>query len=207
MYSGGSTMKNFNEAIADRRTVYAFSKESPVSDDKIKDLVEHAVKHSPSAFNSQSGKVVLLFGKEHDKLWDITLEALRKVVPADSFAPTEEKIASFKAGHGTVLFFDDNGIVEYLQKEYSLYKDNFPVWAQQSSGMLQLIVWTALENEGLGASLQHYSELIEAEVKKAWNVPESYKLIAQMPFGKPTAAPGEKAFTPLEDRISVFGIE
>lgn len=198
-------MNGFNEAVAERRTVYALSNESPVSDDRIKELVEHAVKHSPSAFNSQSGKVILLFGKDHIKLWDIALEALRKIVPAESFASTEEKINSFKAGHGTVLYFDDNSIVEYLQKEFALYKDNFPVWAQQSSGMLQFVVWTALEAEGLGASLQHYGELIEAEVKKEWNVPDSYKLIAQMPFGKPVAAPGEKTFVPLEDRFQVFG--
>lgn len=198
-------MKSFYEAIADRRTIYAISKESPISDEKIKELVEHAVKYSPSAFNSQSGKVVLLFGKDHDKLWDIALEALRKVVPAESFASTEEKIASFKAGHGTVLYFDDNSIVEYLQKEYSLYKDNFPVWAQQSSGMLQLVVWAGLEAEGLGASLQHYNELIEEEVKKEWNIPAPYKLIGQMPFGKPAAEPGEKSFVSLEERFKVFG--
>lgn len=198
-------MKSFFEAIKDRRSIYAISKESPVSDDKIKEVVEEAVKYAPSAFNSQSGKVVLLFGEEHDKLWDITLEALRKIVPAESFAPTQEKIASFKAGHGTVLFFDDNGIVEYLQKEYSLYKDNFPVWAQQSNGMLQLVVWAGLEAEGLGASLQHYNELIEEAVKKEWNIPASYKLIGQMPFGKPTAAPGEKSFVPLEERLKVYG--
>lgn len=198
-------MKSFFESIKDRRSIYAISKESPVSDDKIKEIVEEAVKYAPSAFNSQSGKIVLLFGEEHDKLWDITLEALRKIVPAESFAPTQEKIASFKAGHGTVLFFDDNGIVEYLQKEYSLYKDNFPVWAQQSNGMLQLVVWAGLEAEGLGASLQHYNELIEEAVKKEWNIPASYKLIGQMPFGKPTAAPGEKSFVPLEERLNVYG--
>ncbi|SHO53005.1 nitroreductase family protein [Anaerocolumna xylanovorans] len=198
-------MKSFFEAIKDRRTVYAISKESPVSDERIKEIVEEAVKYSPSAFNSQSGKVVLLFGKEHDKLWDIALESLRKIVPAESFASTQEKIDSFKAGHGTVLFFDDNGIVEYLQKEYSLYKDNFPVWAQQSNGMLQLVVWAGLETEGLGASLQHYNELIEEAVKKEWDIPASYKLIGQMPFGKPTAAPGEKSFVPLEERLKVYG--
>lgn len=198
-------MKNFLEAIEERRTIYAISKESPISDDRIKEIVALAVKHSPSAFNSQSSKAVLLLGSEHDKLWDIALEALRKVVPAESFAPTEEKIASFKAGHGTILYFDDNSIVEYLQKEYSLYKDNFPVWAQQSNGMLQLVVWTALDAEGLGASLQHYNELIEEAVKKEWNIPASYKLIGQMPFGKPAAAPGEKSFVPLEDRFKVFG--
>ena len=30
--------------------------------------------------------------------------------------------------------------------------------------MLQLVVWTALEAEGLGATLQHYNPLIDDEV-------------------------------------------
>lgn len=30
----------------------------------------------------------------------------------------------------------------------------FPVWSLHQTGMLQYIVWTALEKEGLGASLQ-----------------------------------------------------
>ena len=30
----------------------------------------------------------------------------------------------------------------------------FPAWSLHQSGMLQYIVWTALEKEGLGASLQ-----------------------------------------------------
>lgn len=53
--------------------------------------------------------------------------------------------------------------------------------------MLQLFVWTALENEGLDASLQHYNPIIDEEVKKQWNIPESWKLIVQMPFGKPAS--------------------
>lgn len=60
--------------------------------------------------------------------------------------------------------------------------------------MHQFVIWTALEIEGFGASLQHYDELIETDVKKEWSVPENWKLIAQMPFGKPTEKPGEKEF-------------
>jgi predicted oxidoreductase (fatty acid repression mutant protein) len=148
--------------------------------------------------------VVLLLGNHHDRLWDIVKDALRKLVPADKFGSTEEKINSFKAGYATVLFFEDMSVVEELQKQFTLYKDNFPVWSLQSSGMHQFVIWTALEEEGLGASLQHYNEVIEADVKKEWNIPDSWKLLAQMPFGKPTAAPGEKEFLPLEDRVKVF---
>ncbi|WP_291578208.1 nitroreductase family protein [Clostridium sp. UBA6640] len=196
--------KEFLTAIEDRRTFYGISKEAVVSDDRIKEVIEHAVKHTPSAFNSQSARVVLLLGEHHDKLWDITKEALRKIVPADKFGTTEEKINSFKSGYGTVLFFEDNSVVESLQQQFAAYKDNFPIWSQQSSGMHQFAIWTALEIEGFGASLQHYTELIENDVKKEWNIPESWKQIAQMPFGKPTAEPSEKEFQPLEERIKIF---
>jgi len=197
--------KDFYAAVADRRTYYGISKESLVSDERIKEIIEHTVKHTPSAFNSQSARIVLLLRNHHDKLWDITKEALRRIVPPDQFSSTEDKINSFRNGYGTILFFEDNTVIQSLQKQFELYKDNFPVWSQHSSGMHQFVLWTALEIEGFGASLQHYNELIEDEVKKEWGIPENWKLIAQMPFGKPTANPGEKEFQPLENRIKVFG--
>lgn len=196
--------KNFYNAVADRRSFYAISKETTISDDKIKEIIEHAVKHTPSAFNSQSARIVLLLGEHHNKMWDITKEALRKIVPEEQFSSTEDKIKSFRSGYGTVLFFEDNSIIESLQKQFALYKDNFPVWSQQSSGMHQFVVWTSLEIEGLGASLQHYNELIEADIKKEWNIPSNWRLVAQMPFGKPTSDPGEKQYQPLEERVKVF---
>jgi len=196
--------KDFYTAVAERRSFYAISKDKVTTDEVIKEVIEQAVKNTPSAFNSQSARVVLLIGKHHDKLWDITKEALRKIVPVDQFGATEDKINSFGNGYGTVLFFEDNSVIEDLQSKFALYKDNFPGFSLQSSGMHQYVVWTALEMEGFGASLQHYNELIEGDVKKEWSLPESWKLISQMPFGKPTALPDEKQFQPLEDRIKIF---
>ncbi|WP_047152972.1 nitroreductase family protein [Aneurinibacillus tyrosinisolvens] len=196
--------KDFRTAVEGRRTIYGLNKETVLSDERIQEIVNHAVKYTPSAFNSQSARVVVLLGEQHDKLWDITKETLRKIVPEEQFAPTEERMNAFRSGYGTILFFEDSSVVENLQRDFALYKDNFPVWSQQSSGMLQYVVWTSLEIEGFGASLQHYNPLIDDEVKKEWNVPAEWKLIAQMPFGKPTAPAGEKAFQPLEDRVKVF---
>lgn len=196
--------KNFYEAIKERRSIYAISKESPISDERIQEIVEDIVKHVPSAFNSQTTRTVILLGEYHDKLWDITMEALRKIVPANNFASTEAKINSFKSGHGTVLFFEDFALVEALQQQFELYKDNFPVWALQTSGMMQFSVWTAFATEGLGASLQHYTELIDEQVKKEFNIPESWKMLAQMPFGKIVKGAGEKEFNPIEDRVKVL---
>lgn len=194
----------FQEAIEKRRSYYQITKSTPISDERIRELVEHAVKHTPSAFNSQSGRVVVLLKEHHDKLWQITRESLRAIVPEDQFQATDDKIQSFQDGYGTVLFFEDQSIVEGLQNQFPTYKDNFPVWSQQSNGMLQLVVWTVLEAEGLGASLQHYGELIHSQVKEAWGIPSSWKLIAQMPFGSIVGQPAEKVFAPVQDRVRIF---
>lgn len=61
-----------------------------------------------------------------------------------------------------------------------------------------------LEDAGLGASLQHYGNLIEAEVARNWKLNPEWKLIAQMPFGGITAEPGPKEFQPIEERVFVF---
>ena len=196
--------KNFNQVMENRRSIYAIGKEALVSAEEIQNIVEHAVKHVPSAFNSQSGRVVVLLGEHHDKLWSIARENLRKIVPEENFASTDEKISSFQNGFGSILFFEDQGIVEGLQEQFVLYKDNFPVWSLQSSGMLQFTIWATLEEAGLGASLQHYNPLIDNQVKSQWDIPQNWKLLAQMPFGNPLAAAGEKEFTPLEGRVKVF---
>jgi predicted oxidoreductase (fatty acid repression mutant protein) len=197
-------MSNFLEAIKNRRSYYGISKEKVVSDEKIQEIINHAVLHTPSAFNSQSTRVVVLLNEQHDKVWDITAKELSKIVPAENFSSTEDKLNTFKAGYGTILFFEDQEIVEGLQKAFSLYADNFPIWSGHTSAMHQLVIWTALEEVGFGASLQHYNPLIDEAVQAEWNIPSTWKLIAQMPFGKPTTQPGEKEFKPLEDRVKVY---
>src|SRR5690554_462576 len=147
-------MKDFRKMVEDRRSYYSIDKKSPISDKQIQEIVEHAVKYVPSPFNSQSGRVVLLLGENHDKLWEITRETLRKIVPADNFGPTDEKINSFKNGYGTILYFEDQEVVEGLQKQFPLYEETFPVWSVQASAMLQYTIWVAIEEAGLGASLQ-----------------------------------------------------
>lgn len=79
-------------------------------------------------------------------------------------------------------------------------------WSEISNLKLTLIqVWTALQSEGFGANLQHYSPLIDEQIAKTWNIPASWKLDAQLVFGTPNSEPGEKAFAPIEDRYKVFG--
>ncbi|NGP45623.1 nitroreductase family protein [Bacillaceae bacterium SIJ1] len=197
---------NFYDALENRRSHYALSKETTISNTRIEEIVQHAVKHVPSAFNSQSTRVVILFAKDHDTLWDMTTDALKGVVGEEAdFSGTQQKMDAFKGAYGTILFFEDQDVVRGLQEQFPLYADNFPIWSIQTSGMHQLAVWTGLATEGLGASLQHYNPIIDELVAEKWNIPNTWKLYAQMPFGKPTSDAGPKEFKPLDDRIKVHG--
>ena len=151
----------WDDVIEKRRSIYDLGKKEVIPQDKLVNLVKHKVMHCPSAFNSQSARVVVLLGEAHLKLWGMVYNALREIVPANKFAPTEAKIKSFANGYATILFFEDTSVVTALEKKYPAYAQNFPIWVQQSNGMLQYMVWTAIEAKGAGASLQHYNELIE----------------------------------------------
>jgi len=197
-------MRCFQEAVTNRRTNYALGKNIDVLPSQIIAVVEKMTKEVPSSFNMQSARVVVALNDNHNKIWQITKDTLRGIVPADKFAPTEAKIDSFAAAYGTVLFFDETATVKKMQEDYALYADNFPIWAQQSNGMLQFAIWTALTNMGLGANLQHYNPLIDEKIKALFAVPASWKLIAQMPFGQPLKAPEPIEKMAINERVKIF---
>lgn len=193
------------DLLKKRRTQYALGKTLPLPRAEVETLIREAIRHSPSSFNSQSSRAVILFGAESDKLWNITRETLRKIVPAEAFAPTNQKMDAFAAGAGTVLFFEDADTIASLQQNFPLYADNFPIFSEHSAGMAQLAVWTTLANVGIGASLQHYSPLIDEEVTKTWGLPASWKMRAQMPFGSNEAPFNDKTFIDDAVRFRTFG--
>jgi len=201
-----SNLKNLQQLAEKRRSIYALSDQLPVSNDEVVKLVEHAVLHTPSAFNSQSARIVVLFGDDHKKLWDITEETLKVIVNDDEkFQGTKDKIAGFSTGAGTVLFFEDKGVVRNMQEAAPLYADKFPIWSYQTSAMHQYVIWTALASIDIGANLQHYNPVIDQKVADAWNIAEDWELNAQMVFGAIEQPAGDKAFQPVEERMKVFG--
>lgn len=196
---------SFKEAVKNRRSLYGISDRSPVSDEQIKEMIEFTLTYVPSAFNSQSTRIVVLLHDHHKKLWEITKGILRKIVPGEAYNATEEKIdRSFASGYGTLLFYEDWSIIENLQRAYPAYKDNFPRWAEQASAMHQFVAWTLLEEAGLGASLQHYNPLIDEALVEGWGIDRNWKLIAQMPFGTPIQPAGPKEVDALDKRVLVF---
>jgi len=45
---------------------------------------------------------------------------------------------------------------------------------------------------------------VNEPVQKEWNIPISWKLVAQMPFGDPIQATGPKDVQPIQDRVKLF---
>lgn len=188
-----------------RRSQYALGKNLPIPEAEVDALIRQTIRQAPSSFNSQSSRAVILFGAASEKLWkNITKEILRPMVPADAFASTDAKMDSFAAGAGTVLFYEDQDVIKSLQEKFPLYAANFPSFSEHSTGMAQFAVWTALAEVGIGASLQHYAPLIDAEVASTWDIPASWKLRAQMPFGSNEKPFGEKSFVADESRFKTI---
>lgn len=182
------------DTLKQRRTYYNLNKTLPVSNDEVKKVVEEITKLVPDAFNMKSARVIVVSDKKQDELWDRIYDAFEGKVP-------REKINGFKAAAGTILYFYDTEVVEALQKQFPLYADNFPVWANQANGMLQINIWTGLRELGIGANLQHYNPVIDSLVQEMFEVPKSWKLIAQMPFGGIVTEPDPKEKENIADRV------
>lgn len=201
-----SNLHTLQQHAETRRSIYGLNNQLPIAKEEIVKLVEHAILHTPSAFNSQSTRIVVLFGAEHEKLWQITEDTLRGIVNDDEkFASTQQKLEGFKAGAGTILFFEDQSVVKGLQESFALYADKFPDWSEHTSGMHQYVIWTALASLGLGANLQHYNPVIDEQVARTWNIDADWTLVAQMVFGNIQQPAGDKSFEPIEKRLKVFG--
>jgi hypothetical protein len=192
-----NTKTSILDSLAARRSVYRLGRALPVSEEEIVQTVTRAAELVPDAFNMRSQRVAVVFGARQDALWDAVYGAFGGKVAL-------EKIDGFKAAAGTVLYYTDRATVEALQAQYALYAANFPVWAAQANGMLQLAVWSALRDLGLGANLQHYNPVIDGAVRELLGVPESWQLVAQMPFGSIAEPAGPKDGEDIAKRVLVF---
>lgn len=195
---------SFIEEIKKRRSIYAIGRNLSQTPEQLNEVIQTATKYAPSSFNSQSSRVVVLFGEAHETFWNIVRETLRNIVPADKFEPTNNKMNSFAAGTGTVLFYEDQDVIKNLQENFALYAENFPVWSEHASAIAQFAVWTALSEVNVGGSLQHYNPIADEAVAKEFDIPASWKLRAQLVFGSIEAPAGEKTFIEDEVRFKTF---
>lgn len=188
----------FIKQLYARRTIYALSKNDfPISDETVVKVVQDVIAATPSSFNNQTNRAIVLFGASHDKLWsDFAYNGLKGILPEEQFASTAEKLKGFAAAYGTVLFFEDTHIIREFEEKFAIFAPNFVPWAEQSAGAAQINTWTALEAENVGANLQHYNEIVREKVEAEFDVPSSWKLSAQLVFGTKVGEPYEKQTLP-----------
>ena len=181
--------QNILELFAKRHSFYELNNVVPFSDKEIIHLIEENLTLYPSPFNSQSSRIVLLLGERHLKLWDLVLQTLIPLTPENKISALSEKISKFSQAYGTILFYIDKNIVQSLKDKFPLYAANFDNWSYQASAILQFMIWTTLANASIGANLQHYSPVIDNDVKATFDIPDNWELVAQMPLGGIVSTP------------------
>lgn len=192
------------DSLNRRRSVYALSSILPISENCFIDTIESCVLHCPTPFNVQSARVAILFDKKHQLLWDTIWEKLKKLVNNQQSSAVHKKIDGFKRANGTILFFEDKKSLAALKKQFPPYAKNMRIWTQQANGILQYMIWQTLAENDVGASLQHYNELIEEEVHSLFDLPKNWELVAEMPFGAIESEPAAKSFLPIDERLKIL---
>ncbi|KAL3471418.1 Nitroreductase-like protein [Aspergillus californicus] len=175
--------------IHQRRTYYSLSNQSPVTDERIREVVERGLLDSPSSLNGRTSRAVVLLGVEHQKLWDIALQVLKATFPAVIWPKYEQKLNDRKAAYGTILLYEDRTALHGLQTKVPMFAAHIDQFSEHNHAILAFDLWTALELEGFGANLQHFNPWIDVAVAAHWNIPAVWSLKAQLVFRNPTAEP------------------
>lgn len=178
----------FLKSIATRRTIYALKPELPsaLSIADVQKTIQAIIKDTPTAFNSGVNHAVILTGATHKSVWGSVTDAIEAEAGKKRPASVRDE------AYGSVIFFTDDKITEGLQEGFPAFASAFPDFAAHANGAAQMFAWTALEEDGLGAHLQHYNGYVKAAL--AGKVPEHWTVQAQLCFGTPAAPAGEKTF-------------
>lgn len=197
-------MSTFVELVEKRRSIYALGTDSKYSKKEITDRIREVVKQVPSAFNSQTTRVVVLFDEANTKFWNHIYDVQKDVLKGEIWDMMSGIMTGAKDGIGTVLFFEDMDAV----KEMPAQGVREEAYKQNNNANAQYAVWLALAEMDLGASLQHfnvgYEQGFDKVTKEMFNLPESYEMLAQMPFGSVEQQAGEKEHIDVDVQVKVF---
>ncbi|WP_428910585.1 nitroreductase family protein [Niallia sp. Krafla_26] len=197
-------MSTFVELVEKRRSVYVLGTDSQYSKKEITDRIREVVKQVPTAFNSQTTRVVVLFDEANNKFWDHIYDVQKDILEGDMWDLMSGVMTGAKNGIGTVLFFEDLDAAKKMPTQGTRTE----AYKQNNNANAQYAVWLALAEIGLGASLQHfnigYEQGFDKATREMFNLPETYEMIAQMPFGSVEQEIGEKEHIDADVQVKVF---
>lgn len=67
-------MSTFTELVKNRRSQYVIGNNTDLTNEEIAETLTQIVKDVPTASNSQTTRLAIVFGEENVKLWDHILE-------------------------------------------------------------------------------------------------------------------------------------
>ena len=173
----------FIDEMKKRRSHYELSNRVSISPEYLTQLIKDAARCCPSALNSQSARIVILLDDSHAQFWQMVKDVQYYAVAETIRESVGHKINRCATAFGTVLFFEDQDVIQNLQKRKPLQADELQLWSEQTSGMVQYAVWTAIVSTGLGASIHHYNPSINLATTEQLQLPKNWHLKAQLVFG------------------------
>ncbi|KAL4802416.1 Nitroreductase-like protein [Aspergillus unguis] len=204
------TTDQWLEAAAYRRSVRALGGTSKVSDERVHEIVSKVLSFAPSSYNTQPVRISLAFGEKHKELWSIILneaEPILKSINPGLWQKLGPMFEGHKAAYGSVLFWESGQTTKEAAETHKATGHMFGEWGEHTQGIHQILVWTALELEGVGANLQHMNAIppVEAAIKKFAGVPEDYKLKANLNYGDEQAArPEAPEKLPIDKTLTIL---
>lgn len=197
-------MSTLVDLVKKRRSIYTLGKNSQYSQKEIEDRIREVAKHLPSAFNVQSTRVVVLFDEANTKFWDHIYDVQKDVLEGGMKDWMTGVVNGAKSGIGTVLFFEEKDAV----KQMPANGERQEAYKQNNNAIAQYAIWLALTEMDLGANLQHfnigYEQGFDKGTRELFNLPDSYEMIAQLPFGSIEQEPGEKERIDTNEQVKVF---
>lgn len=198
-------MSPFTELVRSRRTRYAIGNNTEITKEDIVARLRAVAKEVPTAFNSQTSRLVVVFGEDNEKLWGHILDVQKDVMQGEMWEMMSGVMQGAKGAVGTVLFFEDLDAVAAMPVQGARGE----AYKQNNNANLQYATWLALTELGLGASLQHmnvgHTEGFDKSILEMFNLPANYEMIAQMPFGSIEGEAYPKEYIEDEVRVQVIG--
>ena len=112
-----SVVGTYLKTLTARRTIYALKPELPgeITIKDIQSVVQTIIKETPTAFNSQPNRAIILTGEAHRKVWGQVADAIES--PDGKRRPASARDEAF----GSVIFFTDDKVTEKLKADFPAY--------------------------------------------------------------------------------------
>ena len=130
-------MPPLSELVKNRRSQYAIGNNTDLTNEEIAERITQIVRDVPTASNSQTTRIAIVFGEENVKLWDHILDVQKDVMPEEMWGMMSGVMEGAKGGVGTILFFEDLDAVEKMPTSparVEVYKQNNNANAQYEIG-------------------------------------------------------------------------